>query len=365
MTSVPPDNAQCSGHRSAKISIDLQALKHNFQRVRELTAGKSIMPVVKANAYGHGVRQIVEGLQDANGFAVAQLDEAIALRKQGVSKPIAVFHGFSNAQQLARFVEYQLSPAISQPWQIDLLLQANPDKPLNIWLKVNTGMGRLGFPADQVAAIRDKLAARPHIESVSLMMHFANADQPQHPLNQQQVVEFSALASQLNATTSVSNSAAIITQLYHGETWVRPGIMLYGASPLQEQTAASLGLKAVMTFSAELIAINQLAKGHLVGYGSTWSCPEDMPTGIVNAGYGDGYPRHATTGTPVIVNGQRTQVLGRVSMDSIIVDLRNVQASCGDTVELWGKQLPVDEVARRAQTISYELLCNAGRGFGV
>lgn len=323
-----------------------------------------MMPVVKANAYGHGVRQIVEGLPDADGFAVAQLDEGIALRKQGVSKPITVFHGFSNAQQLVLFVEYQLSPVISQQWQIDLLMQAGFRGPLSIWLKVNTGMGRLGFPVDQVAAIWNKLTGCSQIESVGLMMHFANADQPQHPLNQQQVAEFSALARQLNAPTSVSNSAAIMTQLYHGENWVRPGIMLYGASPLQEQTADSLGLKAVMTFSAELIAINQLAQGHSVGYGSTWSCSEDMPTGIVNVGYGDGYPRHATTGTPVIVNGQRTQLLGRVSMDSIIVDLRNVQATCGDRVELWGKQLPVDEVAITAQTISYELLCNVGRGFG-
>jgi len=325
------------------------------------------MPVIKANAYGHGMLQVADALnEEANGFAVAQLGEAIALREHGISKPITVFQGFADSAQLELMIQHNLYSAITQLWQVDLLesLTAkiiNSDATLGVWLKVNTGMGRLGVQPDDVMLCWQRLQQIPYIQSLGLMMHFANADQPDKKSNQQQLNCFKQLNKTIVAQTSVSNSAAIVSRLCEQQDWVRPGIMLYGSSPVLNETAKSLGLQAVMSLHAELIAINQLPKGHHVGYGDSWICPEDMSVGIVNIGYGDGYPRLAPSGTPVMVNNQLTQLIGRVSMDSIAVDLRGIDAQCGDHVELWGAHISVDEVALKAGTISYELLCNVGR----
>lgn len=350
--------------RAAKVTIDLAALKHNFKQVQKFSVNSNIMPVIKANAYGHGMLQVADTLDEANGFAVAQLDEAIALREHGIKKPITVFQGFSNRAQLQLILQYDLRPAISQLWQIDLLeslsTEINSDAKINIWLKVNTGMGRLGVQADEVTSSWQRLQQVSVIQQLGLLMHFANADQPEKNSNKQQLNCFKQLSEKIVTQTSVSNSAAIVSRLCEQQDWVRPGIMLYGSSPIFNVTAQSLGLQAVMSVHAELIAINCLPKGHHVGYGDSWTCPEDMPIGIVNIGYGDGYPRLAPNGTPVMVNNQLTQLIGRVSMDSIAVDLRGINAHCGDEVELWGKNISVDEVALKAGTISYELLCNVG-----
>ncbi|VAW60157.1 Alanine racemase [hydrothermal vent metagenome] len=357
--------------RSAKISIDLAALEHNFQLVRKASPSSKIMPAIKANAYGHGQLQIAESLKEADGFAVAQFAEAMALRNAGFEKPITVFQGFSNEQQLSQMQQHRIRPAISQLWQLDLLQARRDHTPLDVWLKINTGMGRLGVQPDQAAQCWNKIQNIKYIQNTGLMMHFSNADAPSHRSNQQQINTFQQLLDKLSVDeVSVSNSAAILTGLYkfqasEYQAWVRPGIMLYGASPLPNRSADELGLKAVMSLQAELIAINPLARGHPVGYGGDWICPENMPVGIVNIGYADGYPRHALSGTPVVVNGQQTQLIGRVSMDSIAIDLREMDVRCGDAVELWGSQVGVDEVARNAGTIAYELLCNAGRLVGV
>jgi len=353
--------------RAVKISIDSAALKHNFKQVQKYSTNSLIMPVIKANAYGHGMLQVADALEEANGFAVAQLHEAIALREHGIKKPITVFQGFLNSEQLKLMFQYDLRPAISQLWQIDLLESLCADVKdvntvINVWLKINTGMGRLGVQPDDVELCMQRLQQISIIQQVGLMMHFANADQPQQNSNYQQLDCFKKFIDLIDGQISVSNSAAIISQLCEKQDWVRPGIMLYGSSPLINRTAESLDLQAVMSVHAELIAINDLPSGHSVGYGGGWICPEDMPVGIVNIGYGDGYPRHASNGTPVLVNNQLTQLLGRVSMDSIAVDLRGISAQCGDEVELWGKHISVDEVALSASTISYELLCNVGRG---
>ena len=359
---TPAEQLFSSNHRAARLHIDLDALRHNFARVQALAGERRIMPVIKANAYGHGVRKVAAALRGADGFAVAQLDEAINLREQGIAQPITLFHGFADAQQLQACAEYQLRPAISQLWQIELLASSELSRAIQPWLKVDTGMGRLGLPLAEISEQWTRLDQLSQVQSVGLMMHFASADQPTDALNRQQAERFASLASQLGAETSVSNSAALLSELYPSEDWLRPGIMLYGASPLVDQSAQSLGLRAVMSFRAQLIAINHLPAGATVGYGADWRCPEAMPVGIVNAGYGDGYPRMAPSGTPVIINGQLSQLVGRVSMDSLAVDLRGIDAQCGDAVELWGQQLSVDEVANRVGTISYELLCNAGRG---
>jgi alanine racemase len=360
-----------SGHpakhcRAAKVTIDLVALKHNFKQVQKHSSNGNIMPVIKANAYGHGMLQVADALDGANGFAVAQLGEAIALREHGVSKPITVFQGFADSAQLELMIQYNLRPVVTQLWQIDLLESLNTKSistgaTLVVWLKVNTGMGRLGVQPDDVMLCWQRLQQIPHIQPLGLMMHFANADQPDKNSNQLQLNCFKRLSDKIVAQTSVSNSAAIVSHLCEQEDWVRPGIMLYGSSPVLNVTAQSLGLQAVMSLHAELIAINHLPKGHHVGYGDSWTCPDDMSVGIVNVGYGDGYPRLAPSGTPVMVNNQLTQLVGRVSMDSIAVDLRGINAQCGAHVELWGRHISVDEVALKSGTISYELLCNVGR----
>ena len=346
--------------RAAKLTIDLQALQHNFQLVKQYAPDSLVMPVIKANAYGHGILQVANALKGADGFAVAQLSEAIFLRQNGIDKPVTVFQGFASQQQLEQCVSYGLRPAVSQLWQIDLLDNFTTEQTLDTWLKLDTGMGRLGVPLDEAVNSWRRLQDIHYIKQTGLMMHFANADEPDDPLNHQQLARFKSLAETLNAQTSVANSAGIMGKLYQQQNWVRPGIMLYGASPMLNKTASELGLQPVMSLQAELIAINQLAKGHAVGYGHNWLCPEDMPVGIVNIGYGDGYPRHAANGTPLAVNGQRAKLIGRVSMDSIAVDLRGINARCGDVVELWGKQISVDEVALQSETISYELMCNTG-----
>ena len=347
------------GNRAAKVTVDLAALQHNFQQVKKYAPDSKIMPVIKANAYGHGLLPVAESLTDADGFAVAQLSEAIVLRENGIDKPITVFQGFANREQLEKIIHHSLRPAISQLWQIDLLEACQQTTPIDIWIKVNTGMGRLGFQPDDVDICNQRLQKLKFINQTGLMMHFANADVPAHVSNQLQIEGFLKLSRRYKVQTSVSNSAAIISELCTSQDWVRPGIMLYGCSPLQGKTAAELNLKPVMSVQAELIAINDLKKGQTVGYGDSWVCPQDMPVGIVNIGYGDGYPRHARA-APVAVNGQLCHLIGRVSMDSVAVDLRGIKAECGDVVECWGRQVPADEVAACAETISYELLCNMG-----
>lgn len=348
-----------ASNRSAKVSIDVDALQHNFQQVKKYTPNSKIMPVIKANAYGHGIVQMAKNLTSADGFAVAQISEAIVLRKAGIDKPITVFQGFSDSQQLQAVFQYSLRPAISQCWQIDLLESCEHTSNIDVWLKINTGMGRLGVQLDDVETCYQRLKNINSIEQTGLMMHFANADQPDHQSNQLQLNRFKKLSNLYQTQTSVSNSGAIIGSLCKEQDWVRPGIMLYGASPLLSRTAAELQLKPVMSLHARLIAINELKKGQSVGYGDSWICPQDMRVGIVNIGYGDGYPRHATD-APILVNGQLSHLIGRVSMDSIAVDLRDIKAECGDEVECWGKRISVDEVAACADTISYELLCNLG-----
>jgi len=357
---------QVKQSRAAKVTVDLAALEHNFKQVQKYSVNSHIMPVIKANAYGHGMLQVADVLDEADGFAVAQLGEAIELREHGITKPITVFQGYADTAQLKLMIQYNLRPAITQLWQLDLLESLNTesklsDTALEVWLKVNTGMGRLGIQPDDVMLCWQRLQQISTVQSLGMMMHFANADQPDKSSNQLQLNCFRQLNDIMMTQTSVSNSAAIVSHLCDQQDWVRPGIMLYGASPLLDVTAESLGLRAVMSLHAELIAINHLPKGHFVGYGDNWACPDDMPIGVVNIGYGDGYPRLAPSGTPVMVNNQLTQLVGRVSMDSIAVDLRGIKAQCGDQVELWGRHISVDEVAHKAGTISYELLCNAGR----
>jgi alanine racemase len=346
-------------HRSARISIDGEALEYNLAKVREYAPTSRIMAVIKANAYGHDVLTAAAHLGQADAFALAMPGEAVVLRRAGFTLPLVVLQGFADAEELRLCAEYRIQPVVHQLWQAELLQNARGFK-LDVWLKVDTGMHRLGVPLQAVEQAAHTLDSSAAVDTIRFMSHFANADDPGHPLNQQQLDNFDKAVSGFGAERSVANSAAIVSRSDSHMEWVRPGIMLYGSSPLLMRSAEQLDLRAAMQFETRLISVQQIRKGESIGYGSTWQCPEDMPVGVVAVGYGDGYPRHAPSGTPVWINDCLCPTVGRVSMDSVCVDLRGVDARHGDRAVLWGRELSVDAVADRAATISYELLCHAG-----
>ncbi len=348
--------------RTAQICIDHEALRHNFQRVKSLAGDSNVIAVIKANAYGHGVQSSADAFSQADAFALATAGEAIALRRSGVTKTLIVLQGCFDTQELKSLSELNIQTVVHQPHQIALLEQC-PELKLDVWLKVDTGMHRLGMPLTMVESAYQRLRACKSVGQIRLMSHLANADEPDHAKNDEQLSALARLQEKLDLETSMANSAALLALPESRLQWVRPGIMLYGSSPLLAKTAAELDLKAAMNFDSKLIAVQKLKQGDEIGYGSTWQCRQAMRVGVVAAGYADGYPRHAPSGTPVWVNNTLCPLLGRVSMDSLCIDLRGVDAEVGDRVVLWGKELSVDVVAEHAGTISYELLCHAGAGF--
>ena len=346
--------------RIAQVSIDVEALRHNLKRVKNFAPDSGVIAVIKANAYGHGMQTAAEALSEADAFALATPYEAISLRQSGVSKPLMVLQGFSSLEELKALADLDIEVVVHQTWQIDLLEQC-VDAKLDVWLKLDTGMHRLGVPVEMATSSYQRLVACESVSQIRLMSHFANADDQSHAMNLEQSLAFSsALTSIGQIEASMANSAALIAMPESHMQWVRPGIMLYGSSPLKNTMAKELNLQPVMQFESKLLAVQSLRSGDAVGYGSTWQCPEDMKVGVVAAGYADGYPRHAGSGTPVWINNVLCPLLGRVSMDSICIDLRKVEASINDRVVLWGKELSVDVVAEHANTIGYELLCHAG-----
>ena len=346
--------------RIAQISIDAEAFQHNLQRVKTFAADSKVIAVIKANAYGHGVLAAAEALSEADVFALATPNEAICLRQSGISKPLMVLQGFSSIEELKALAELDIQVVVHQSRQIDLLEQC-PDVQLDVWLKIDTGMHRLGMPMEMAVSSYHRLQACQSVGQIRLMSHFANADEPGNLMNPEQLHAFSHVLTAIGqAEASMANSAALVIMPESQMQWVRPGIMLYGSSPIKNQTADELDLKPVMQFESKLLAVQLLKQGDVIGYGSTWQCPEDMKVGVVAAGYADGYPRHASSGTPVWINNTLCPLLGRVSMDSLCIDLRGVEADINQRVVLWGKELSVDVVAEHAGTIGYELLCHVG-----
>jgi alanine racemase len=345
--------------RPSRVVIDKQALKHNLQRVRELAPDSKIMAIIKADAYGHGLVRVANTLNDADAFGVACLEEAEQLRSASITNPIVLLEGPHKAVDLSAIVQLQLEIVIHNEFQLDILEQATLDKPLQVWVKIDTGMHRLGFSLENITNILKRVADCKNIKpSFRLMTHLATANEQNNPLTQQQLENFKQACDGLEAEKTIANSAAVIGFPETHADWNRPGLMLYGVSPMADKHAHELRLKPVMTLESELISIQKLKKGEPVGYGATWRCPEDMPVGVVAAGYGDGFPRHAKSGTPVLVNDVRCALIGRASMDMLTIDLRNQpQANVGDRVVLWGESLPVEEIAQYADTIPYELLC--------
>ena len=344
--------------RPARAVLSAQALRHNFERVRAYAPHSKVMAVVKANAYGHGLVWTAQTLGTADGFAVASVEEGAELRAAHVTQPISLLEGFFDPAELADIARHRLVPVVHHAGQVLDLEQSKDINGLDVWLKVDTGMHRIGFPPAQATDAAARLSACAAVANVRWMSHFANADNRFDSATKYQIEEFLKLVEAGSAECSLANSAGIVAWPSSHLDWVRPGIMLYGATPLIGQSAVELGLKPVMTLESRLIAVHQRKKGAAVGYGGDWVCPEDMSVGVVAIGYGDGYPRHAPPGTPVLVNGVRVPLIGRVSMDMITLDLRTQpQARAGDPVVLWGADPTVDEIAALAGTVSYELLC--------
>lgn len=342
--------------------IDLAALRHNFERVKLAAPNSQVMAVVKANGYGHGMVQVARALEGVEGFAVARLHEALALRQTGLRNTISVLEGVQSAEELEQCAEHGLQPVLHHATQIELLRQTPLKRPLEVWLKVDSGMHRMGVAPQTVQRHWQTLNGLATVSTVRLMTHLASADDRRSEQTAAQLQTFQQATAGMQAERSIANSAGVLGWPDSHSDWVRPGITLYGVSPFLGGWGEDHELKPVMTLTSRLIAINHFQQGDAIGYGASWSCPEDMPIGVIACGYGDGYPRHVVPGSMVLVNGRRVPLVARVSMDSICVDLRQQpDAEIGDPVILWGEGLPVEEVAEAAGTIPYELLCSVTR----
>ena len=343
--------------RPVRARIDLSALTFNLSRARHAAPDSRVLAVIKADGYGHGIVAVAGALDAADAFAVASLEEALLLREAGINKPVLLLEGVFSADELEAVTRHGFELVVHHEPQLEWIQELDKAG-LTVWLKVNSGMNRLGFAPREALEAWDRLAAMPQVAEQRWMSHFACADDPHHPANTEQETVFQALCAQRKAPRSLANSAALLSRPSSHYEWVRPGIMLYGASPMMAGQVSPVELKPAMTFSSEVIAIHDCRKGDAIGYGQGWKCPEAMRVGVVAAGYGDGYPRHAPSGTPVLLNGEVVPLVGRVSMDMLCVDLRKQPgAGVGDPVVLWGQGLPVETVAEAAGTISYELLC--------
>jgi len=346
--------------RPIQARIDLSALEHNLQVARRATRAR-IMAVIKADAYGHGLLRAADALNAADGFALLDVNDAMHLREAGFRQTILLLEGFFTPDDLPLVAEYDLACVIHSPHQIAMLDNFSRRGCLQVWLKVNSGMNRLGFAPQDISAVMEKLKAHPAVRDITLMTHFSHADEASGVTAQLEI--FNTLAAPYRVARSLANSAALLRYPATHADWVRPGIMLYGASPFaqgsEEQPGVQqLGLRPVMTLHSEIISVRDLKAGERIGYGGLFRAETAMRVGVVACGYADGYPRHAPTGTPVLVADRRTRTLGRVSMDMLSVDLSALSdAEIGSGVTLWGAGLPVEEVALAAGTISYELLC--------
>ena len=342
--------------RPITATVDLGALAHNLAVARRHAPQSKVFAVIKANAYGHGLLRSARALSGADGFAVIEPDAAVRLREAGYAQPILLLEGFFEARELPVLVEHRIATAVHSPEQMDMLQSLAPGSGLDVFLKVNTGMNRLGLQPEDFASALAALERHPAVQGIALMTHFATADEPRGIADALTV--FEAAAGDAKHPRSMANSAAVLRFPRSHADWIRPGIMLYGCSPFAEGVGADLGLVPAMTLASEIISVRGIARGEFVGYGATFSAPDAMRIGVVACGYADGYPRHAPTGTPVLVGDRLTRTLGRVSMDMLCVDLTDLDAArVGSRVVLWGDGNPVENVAAAAGTVGYELLC--------
>ena len=355
--------------RLLRAVIDSAALRHNLGTIRAYAPGSKVMAVIKANAYGHGLVSTALALGDADAFAVARLEEGIALRAAGVRAPIVLLEGIFNAEQLAEAAHHGFELVVHDPLQIKLLEAHRDARRFVVWIKMDTGMNRLGFRPEAFGPALARLRALT-VPSLGLrvMTHLARADERSEPMTIAQIEKFEATLAAAGLTgvqrlaTSIGNSAGTLGHpRAHGD-WVRPGLALYGVSPFADATAAKHGLKPVMTLETTVLTVREVKRGETVGYAGAWRAERDSSIAILAAGYGDGLPRHLANGTPVLVAGARHPLVGRVSMDMIAVDVTGApKVTAGSRAIVWGDGLPVEEVAAHAETIPYELLCGVSQ----
>ena len=348
--------------RPAQALIDLDALRHNYRLARATAA--HAMAIVKADAYGHGAIECARALEaEAEAFGVAAIEEALALREAGITRPILLLEGFFEAEELALIERHELWCVVATQWQLAALEKHTPAKPLRIWLKMDSGMHRLGLAPHEYADAWRRLQRLPWVRDVVAMTHFANADDVADARTREQLAAFDAACTGLDiGARSLANSAGLLAWPDARRDWVRPGLMLYGASPFCAPHPSADALRPVMHLRSRIIAVNELAAGEPVGYGGTFVTPRPMRVGVVALGYADGYPQHAPEGTPVAIDGQPSRIVGRVSMDMLTVDLTALPAAnVGSEVEFWGNQVPIAEVARHCRSSAYTLLSGLKR----
>jgi alanine racemase len=344
--------------RPTFMHIDLDALVYNYGRAKQFASNSKIIAMVKADAYGHGLVRVVNALQMADAFGVACLEEAIVIRKSGLNNRIVLVGGFFSKEELPIISKLNIDVVIHQSRQIDILENIDLSNRINVWCKIDVGMHRLGFSVDEFDFFYKRLIKNKNvITPINVMAHFSDADDSQKPTTIQQLKLFEKTTKSLSCEKSLAASAAIIAFPQSHYDWVRPGIMLYGVSPIVGKQGKQHDLKPVMSLKSKLMSIRVQREGDAIGYGGTWRCPEKMPTGVVAIGYGDGYPRHARSGTNVMINNTLCPIIGRVSMDLLAIDLRQCpNAKVDDDVILWGDELPVEIIAENSGTIGYELL---------
>ena len=347
-------------NRHPRAIIDLEALRHNYRYLKQQAGGNRLIAVVKADAYGHGAIEITQALPDADAFAVAAVREAVALRAAGIKQKILVIGGFINADELQVCIDNSIDPVLHHPFHLDCL-RDHPDlNDLDVWLKVDSGMGRLGFSLQSAPAVIDCLIGLDTLGSLRMMTHLASADDVDNSFTKTQLESVKSLGLD-DYEWGIANSAGVLGWPATHHLWARAGIALYGADPLSDNRTAQRNLQPVMTMKAPVIAVNQHRSGDLIGYASTYTCPQDMTIAVVATGYADGYPRHKIDTAQVEIHGQLCDIVGRVSMDMITVDVSDLDdVKLGDEVTLFGTSPQVNDVAACAQTIAYEVLCNVG-----
>ena len=342
--------------RPLKATINHQALLNNLDCVKGMASKSKVMAVLKANAYGHSLLDVAKTLNTADGFAVLSIDEAVILKENFPNHTVLLLEGFFDKSEVKLASKFGVNVTIHNQRQIDLIEEVKPNYPINIHLKINTGMNRLGFMPAETSYLLESLSSNPYIAEIVLMTHFSTADEETGV--EKQLRAFNLISDNYNYLASVANSAAIIRYPETRLDWVRPGIMIYGLSPFEDKSSKDLGLTPAMSLTSEIIAVQEIKAGDSVGYGLDFKSDKDMRIGIVACGYADGYPRHARKGTPVAIDGQISNLIGRVSMDMLYVDISQItNANIGSKVELWGEQVTADSVAKFSGTVGYELIC--------
>ena len=353
-------------NRAARATVDTAALRHNLRQARRRAPGARVMAVIKANAYGHGIVPAARALAEADAFAVARLEEAVAIRDAGLGNRVVLLEGAFHPDQLPLAASLDLDVVVHSPEQLAMVEAASLSRPVQAWLKVDTGMNRLGVRPEAAREAARRLAACPSVSGVRFMTHLACADERDEAVTDRQLRAFADALEGLEGERSIANSAGLLWRAGTAADWVRPGIMLYGVSPFGEGSGADLELKPAMRLASTVIAVKDVRAGERVGYGGAWTAAAPARIAIVAIGYGDGYTRHLGNGTPVLVGGRRAPLVGRISMDMIAVDVTALdRVQVGDEAVLWGDDLPVEELARRAGTIPYELLCGVTRRVAV